>query len=476
MAKFYQTTHETRDGRILLYLNPKLKKPVWQARLRVDGIKGYIVKSTKHQNLAEATKVAENLYDDLRYKARNKLPIKELTFKEFFQKEWLPYAEAVLSIHRVKVHKSVGNRYLCGYFGNMKLSDIKETETDAFFTWRMAYWTSDVADRENVFYQVDKPSAATLRQEKGVLNQILKHAKRKGYLVAIPDVQVPREVKGQASVGRQTTYFDIADQKRLFDFMLIWERGGRHELHRFQRQMIRNLVMFLLNSGLRPGEAWQLRSRDILPVTDQDLVLRTKVYVRPTTKTGERFVMVNLPAERYLRYAKELLGLYSKPDHLIWANRSGDPMNQCHRTFESMLREAGLLYDSAGRKRTLYSCRHTFATNRLLNDVPINDLADNMGTDVRYIQKTYSHVTTEMRAKVLTQQLLPEYEDLWAEQNENHRRDREVRYWEDVRDIQKESGKISLEIEEAKKRNPPWDYAPVKGKVIESNHKGELSE
>ena len=355
MAKFYQTTHETRDGRILLYLNPKLKKPIWQARLRVDGIKGYIVKSTRHRNLAEATKVAENLYDDLRYKARNKLPIKELTFKEFFQKEWLPYAEAVLSIHRVKVHKSIGNRYLCGYFGEMKLSDIKEAETDAYFTWRMVYWTSGVGDRSEVFYQVDTPSGATLKQEKGVLNQILKHAKRKGYLIAIPDIKVPREVKGQASVGRQTTYFDDADLEKLYHFMISWQRGGRHNLHRFQRQMIRNLIMFLLNSGLRPGEAWQMRWRDVQPYVDQEGILQPKIYVRPTTKTGERFVIPSVPAKRYLIQARHLQG-ERKPDDLVWAKRDGKSMKQCHRTVEKMLAEAGVLRDSENRKRTMYSC------------------------------------------------------------------------------------------------------------------------
>jgi len=137
MPKFYQVTHETRDGRILLYLNPKLKKPIWQARLRVDGIDGYIIRSTKHQNIGEATRIAEELYDDLRYKARNKLPIKELTFRDFFEKEWMPCAKITLSKDRVKVHKSIGVRYLCGFLGEMKLADIKEAETDAYFPWRM---------------------------------------------------------------------------------------------------------------------------------------------------------------------------------------------------------------------------------------------------------------------------------------------------------------------------------------------------
>ena len=102
-----------------------------------------------------------------------------------------------------------------------------------------------------------------------------------------------------------------------------------------------------------------------------------------------------------------------------------------------------------------------------MNGVMINELADNMGTDVRYIQKTYSHVTNEMRAHKLTKQIVPEFEDKWAGENEYHRTDFEVQLWENIQDIHSESGEFSIDIEKPKKHLHPADYTPVKGTVVE---------
>ncbi|MBG05026.1 MAG: hypothetical protein CMM59_13235 [Rhodospirillaceae bacterium] len=67
----YENRHILRDGRIVLYT--RNNRPTYHVRLKLDGHKGYIVKSTKRKSLAEATVVAEDLYDDLRYKIRHGL-------------------------------------------------------------------------------------------------------------------------------------------------------------------------------------------------------------------------------------------------------------------------------------------------------------------------------------------------------------------------------------------------------------------
>ena len=46
--------------------------------------------------------------------------------------------------------------------------------------------------------------------------------------------------------------------------------------------------------------------------------------------------------------------------------------------------------DKNGNNRTLYSLRHTYATMRI-NEVPIYQLAVNMGTSVEMIEDYYSH-------------------------------------------------------------------------------------
>lgn len=89
-GNFYTETYTYREGRILLYKRPNSKN--FQCRLRVEGIKGYIVKSCDTSNQGKALKFAEDLYDNLRFKKLNNLPLKTKTFKQIFD-EWFKRAD-----------------------------------------------------------------------------------------------------------------------------------------------------------------------------------------------------------------------------------------------------------------------------------------------------------------------------------------------------------------------------------------------
>ena len=63
------------------------------------------------------------------------------------------------------------------------------------------------------------------------------------------------------------------------------------------------------------------------------------------------------------------------------------------RLFDTFLTELNLLHTAKGKKRQLYSLRHTYATFKLTYDkVPIHTLAKQMGTSVVMIEKHYSHL------------------------------------------------------------------------------------
>ena len=47
-----------------------------------------------------------------------------------------------------------------------------------------------------------------------------------------------------------------------------------------------------------------------------------------------------------------------------------------------------------GQKRTIYSLRHTYATIKI-NEVPICQLALNMGASVKIIEEYYSHAKSK---------------------------------------------------------------------------------
>ena len=105
----------------------------------------------------------------------------------------------------------------------------------------------------------------------------------------------------------------------------------------------------------------------------------------------------------------------TKPQDYVWqgqCNTKGDSNTASKdfgKTFTNLLRAIpykgrtnGLRCDADGKPRTLYSLRHTYATQRLLHGVDTRTLAQNMGTSVAYIERHYSHVTTLQKAPELT--------------------------------------------------------------------------
>jgi site-specific recombinase XerD len=50
-----------------------------------------------------------------------------------------------------------------------------------------------------------------------------------------------------------------------------------------------------------------------------------------------------------------------EPNDYIFCHEDGEPIEYV-RGFDIMLKDAGMTYDSQGKKRTIYSLRHTYAT------------------------------------------------------------------------------------------------------------------
>jgi integrase len=69
--------------------------------------------------------------------------------------------------------------------------------------------------------------------------------------------------------------------------------------------------------------------------------------------------------------------------------------------FGKLMRESGLLQAASGGRRTLYSLRHTYATEELLAGTDIHTLSKQMGTSVRMLEAHYSKLTATMAAERL---------------------------------------------------------------------------
>ena len=114
-------------------------------------------------------------------------------------------------------------------------------------------------------------------------------------------------------------------------------------------------------------------------------------------KTGKRDVVANAGVENYIRriyeFRKTELGVTDEEfnrNEPIFCHPNGQSVGHYKGSYISLLEELGMRKGKNGDNRTIYSLRHTYATMRI-NEVPIYQLAMNMGTSVEMIEDYYSH-------------------------------------------------------------------------------------
>ena len=70
------------DGRITLYLRDDVKNPVWQCRITMKSVRGYIKRSTGETDPTRATLVAIKLLGELEHRSASDQPLSARKFKD----------------------------------------------------------------------------------------------------------------------------------------------------------------------------------------------------------------------------------------------------------------------------------------------------------------------------------------------------------------------------------------------------------
>ncbi len=99
--------------------------------------------------------------------------------------------------------------------------------------------------------------------------------------------------------------------------------------------------------------------------------------------------------------AQALDKVMGRVNHYLFRNAACMRPKRFNGMFERLVRDAGLLTNSVGERRTLYSLRHTYATAELLAGTDIHTLAKQMGTSVLMLERHYSKLTATMAAERL---------------------------------------------------------------------------
>ncbi len=277
------------------------------------------------------------------------------------------------------------DRYLLPYFGKMGIDAIGLPELTKYQQWR-----DKKAGR--------RLTGSTIQSQNTALRGVFKTALRHGWL---KEHQVP-EIRNDKFKSKRRPAFTLDEYKDLYRFMRKWHRTGKKQRTRDIRALMRDYVLILANSGMRPGtETDSLCWRNIEEFRDP----RTgESYLRlwVTGKTGQRELVPDQSVRRYFERIKERSG-NPPPEAKVFLLPDGTEPADLNKSFKQCLTEANLLYDRHGDKRTLYSLRHMYATFRLqYGRVSVFTLALNMGTSVDMIKRHYSHLTPAMAAEEIT--------------------------------------------------------------------------
>ena len=383
-----------RDGEVVLYR--RSRSLLYQCRYKLaDGT--WYRQSTRKASIEHAVAVACDLYDEARYRQRLGLAHQTHTFAQI--------AAVALVELRVKIDASTGRtaysdyvgcieKYFLPYFKDKRLEELTHTDIVEFEMWR---------DRQ----MRRKPKASTLMNFASAWNKLLAVAVERGYISE--RVPVPKlTTKGEK--GKTRPAFSEEEINTLLTFMETWQYKGLRDVEKEIRPLLRDYIEMLLLTGMRHGtEAMGICWKHIEWHTDKG-VRYLRIWVNG--KTGGRWLIAKHRAVDVLKrlYARQtdlkhisFNDLFAeRVPHLLFRFADGYQPPSMNGTFRRLMRDTGLLKNTEGQTRTLYSLRHTYATFELLrHSTDIHTLSKQMGNSAAMLEKHYSKLTATMAAERL---------------------------------------------------------------------------
>lgn len=232
-----------KDGAIYLFKRADYKKPTWFCRVKVPNAKGYVSQSTKTTDEHEAYKFASDLFNKALIRVANGQDInsKKVTIA---LSEFIKHVENNEKPSSSRYIKLLYYRKWIDYFGAMRLKEINTTKIS-----EMNDWTRSQSKTGTL-------SPNTIKRLTSYQKQFFNWCVEKSYIE-----NVPRFPKIKTEANRRP-HFDQKDYNKLVRHLREFVKHDLSWVVR-DRVMLVNYVLILANTGIRVGEARNLKWKDI---------------------------------------------------------------------------------------------------------------------------------------------------------------------------------------------------------------------
>jgi integrase len=386
---------------------------------RISGGKLYVTETLKTANETEAHQRAYERLLEIRLAEKKGQSLTRNTTADAIDDFINEYEDALRrgmagsSPNVLRQYKKTICRYWKDFIGNKPLADVSLIDMESYEGWRSAYWQNWIADQKlqkkgsrPVRFKPDgtvrlpsnarlRASTRTVQWEINSFKAFLAWAKRKGLYSGDAILFSFKKT----SVSRRSS-FTSSEYTRITGVMRrkSWLEVGKHQndrrLSRY-RKMLRAYVLFLANTGLRVGEARNLRWKDIIFQQNSNGERICRIWVaQAQSKVKKRREVIAMPKAAEvindLRSSRRANNDFDRDDDPIWCDEKGRIIQDFREGFNNLIAAAKAEFDPDGKKYTIYCLRHFYITERLREGVPVYEVASNCGTSVDMIERYYS--------------------------------------------------------------------------------------
>jgi integrase len=366
-------THTILEGKVHVFMRDG--SPFWWGGFHFKG--KYLRTSTKQVNSDAADAMASQWY----FKKQTEIASGQIaTPKHAFDK----LAEDALTSYKGLVTRGIRSQKtldgiegilksrIMPYFKKMPVINIDNT------TWHRF--------KEDMVKEYPAIKRGTLHQYKNGIRVVLNQAYKLGYIKELP---VFKDEYTAQRIDSPRPWFDSAEYNKLHHTIMAHaKRLQQRDRLLYEHAMeLYDYVIFSTNTGMRVGEMKNLKVADVKIVTEQltakEVLIISNIKGKRGTGTCQSFYGAVAPFKRILERRK-----------IAEPSKCQEPLFLIHhRTmFNKVLVKADLKISKTSPpcKRDFVSLRATYICFRLLNGVPIYEIANNCRTSVAVIQESYA--------------------------------------------------------------------------------------
>ena len=382
------------DGEVKL-ARTKQSKQVWQMRVWVRSEGKYFRKSLRTKDLEQAKDKAKSIY----YKMMGQVEIGKKIFSisalelvDRYKKHQQQRVDGgFISSGRMVTFNAQLKHYLDFVGENTKLDIIQSHKYKDYYSYR----------------QKVKPDikSTTLINERATIGHMHKWALEEGF-ISQSQLPVWSEIRKTISY-RKALQRD--EYRVLYTYLRNWHKDGKNEREIYERQLVRDFILVLANTGMRFGEArfikWNyVEIKKSTPSKDKRTNYpNVHIHIpKETSKVRKDRTAIGMRGDIFQRI--KTYSNHTTPHDYVFADKdTGEVISRktLYKLWNIIRKESGI--GDFVEDYSYYSLRHTFATYRLqFGNIDVFTLSKIMGVSVKYIQEHYGQIQTEKMTDYIT--------------------------------------------------------------------------